>query len=113
MRNRIVAIAIAIVSAHGCGTLQAPPDEVAVGADAAADSPPEGGLPPAACPPSEPCVESVALGDYFTCALLSSGELRCWGRNDSGAVGNGQIGADVTTPTTVQNLDRRVTKVAA
>lgn len=34
-------------------------------------------------------VKDIALGDSHTCALLVSGDLRCWGRNDSGQLGYG------------------------
>ncbi len=29
----------------------------------------------------------VACGDYHTCAVLSSGTVQCWGRNDQGQLG--------------------------
>ncbi|NVB41840.1 hypothetical protein G6O69_28670 [Pseudenhygromyxa sp. WMMC2535] len=34
-------------------------------------------------------VEQLALGTGHTCALLTGGELMCWGRNDSGQLGLG------------------------
>ncbi len=34
-------------------------------------------------------VESLALGYYHSCALLTSGNVRCWGRNDYGQLGRG------------------------
>jgi hypothetical protein len=34
-------------------------------------------------------VKHIALGGSSTCALLSNGELRCWGRNDTGLLGTG------------------------
>ena len=49
---------------------------------------------------------SVAAGDGFTCAIrnISSilpNEVYCWGRNDHGELGSGQIGAPQGTPTEV------------
>lgn len=35
-------------------------------------------------------VKRVAAGTFFSCALLESGDARCWGTNGSGQVGNGQ-----------------------
>ncbi|HLV65202.1 MAG TPA: DUF4215 domain-containing protein [Polyangiaceae bacterium] len=34
-------------------------------------------------------VESIRLGAYHGCALLSNGDLKCWGDNLMGALGNG------------------------
>ena len=34
---------------------------------------------------------SVSAGDYFTCAVLQSGAVRCWGRNNYGQLGYGNI----------------------
>lgn len=33
--------------------------------------------------------EQLALGYYHTCALLDTGRVRCWGRNDQGQLGLG------------------------
>lgn len=47
---------------------------------------------------SEPAVQVVA-GDGFTCALLASGAVSCWGRSDDGQLGRAgvrPIGIDVT-----------------
>ena len=38
---------------------------------------------------------SIALGTHHSCAILSSGDLRCWGLNTSGRLGNGN---EVTQP---------------
>jgi alpha-tubulin suppressor-like RCC1 family protein len=34
-------------------------------------------------------VSSVAIGDYFTCALSANGEVKCWGENSLGQLGQG------------------------
>ena len=46
-------------------------------------------------------VDKLALGDRHTCALLSDGNVRCWGSNDLGQLGSGvpgQIIGDDETP---------------
>jgi alpha-tubulin suppressor-like RCC1 family protein len=42
-------------------------------------------------------VQAVSVGDEHTCALLAGGELRCWGRNDDGRLGNGVTAAEATS----------------
>ncbi len=34
-------------------------------------------------------VTQIAVGAFHACAVLSSGPVRCWGRNNTGAVGSG------------------------
>jgi alpha-tubulin suppressor-like RCC1 family protein len=65
----------------------------------------------AAAVPSLEGVTALAGGGSHTCALLKDGTVRCWGRNDSGQLGNGTT-SDSTTPVTVSNLTA-VTEIAA
>ena len=44
---------------------------------------------------------SMHMSDEYLCALRTNGELYCWGSNDSGRIGNGQVGGNVTRPTLI------------
>ena len=48
-------------------------------------------------------VTSVTAGHSHTCALSNTGEVKCWGHNLFGKLGNGS-GQDQTTPVSVSNL---------
>jgi alpha-tubulin suppressor-like RCC1 family protein len=45
----------------------------------------------------------IAAGMYFTCANLSSGQIRCWGYNGTGQLGNGTTTQSVS-PVLVSNV---------
>lgn len=46
-------------------------------------------------------VTNIAAGEYFNCALISTGEAYCWGRNDKGQLGQGDY-TDSSVPVRVQ-----------
>ncbi len=57
-------------------------------------------------------VTAVAAGDTHTCALLSTGEVQCWGWNLYGQCGH-NTGIDPRIPVTVVGLSSKVTAIAA
>jgi alpha-tubulin suppressor-like RCC1 family protein len=56
-------------------------------------------------------VKAIAVGEYHSCALLNTGEVRCWGANDLGQLGNNNLG-NSNIPITVNGLLSGVTKLA-
>jgi len=62
-------------------------------------------------------VIQVVAGDYHTCALISNGQVRCWGDGDYGQNGNG-VFADRLRPVVVRNATntgplQNVTQISA
>jgi len=46
---------------------------------------------------------SIALGHYYSCALLADATVKCWGRNDAGQLGDG-TNTDQITPVGVLGI---------
>ena len=68
------------------------------------DSPPTPNRTPAAVSGITNAI-AISAGGWHTCALLQNGTVRCWGRNDYGAVGDGAI---ITPQTRPQPIPRPV-----
>ena len=50
----------------------------------------------------------VTAGHWHTCALRSSGEVSCWGRNSDGQLGNDDMGIDSYVPVPVTGISDAV-----
>jgi hypothetical protein len=57
-------------------------------------------------------VQSIAVGGSHTCALTRTGQVSCWGANDSGQLGDGTT-TDRPAPVLVRNLGVSVRGIAA
>lgn len=54
---------------------------------------------------------SISTGRYLTCSVVSSGQVQCWGDNESGELGRG-MNPKTTTPTEVTAVPAGVVKIA-
>lgn len=53
-------------------------------------------------------VVQVTATHYGGCALMVTGDVKCWGRNDDREVGTGDAASPVVTPTAVLGIDEIV-----
>lgn len=67
---------------------------------------------PKAVPSLSGNIVSIAAGGYHTCALTTSGGVKCWGRNSHGEIGNNDT-SDVYTPENVSGLSSDIASITS
>ncbi|MCK5688830.1 RCC1 repeat-containing protein, partial [Myxococcota bacterium] len=58
-------------------------------------------------------VTAITAGFVHTCALLDTGAMKCWGGNDYGQLGNGEVLLEEISPGNVAGIASGVTAIAA
>jgi alpha-tubulin suppressor-like RCC1 family protein len=58
-------------------------------------------------------VTAMAAGNRHTCAIVTSGALKCWGSDEYGQLGDSASFDDKTTPTDVSGMGGSVTSISA
>jgi len=57
-------------------------------------------------------VIAISAGGYHTCALISTGAVKCWGKNNFGQLGDGTTTHQIN-PVDVSELPKRIKSIAA
>lgn len=58
-------------------------------------------------------VQRVAAGASHTCAIKKNGDVKCWGNNIAGQIGDGSSGADRAVPGSAADLSSEISALAA
>jgi alpha-tubulin suppressor-like RCC1 family protein len=60
-------------------------------------------------------VQAITVGGFHTCALMTGGGAKCWGRNNGGQLGNGESGMQTnqSLPVNVSGLSGTLRSIAA